>query len=98
MFDLVYFQGPNVKVIHGLVTHLQGPDQDVVRLEVAEDDVLPVQVGQTCRDLIGYPEGEHVTQRHVPGPDACVRDCFRSRGERRREKKELVKTPNMYLK
>lgn len=47
---------------------VQGPHQDIVRLEVTEDDVLLVQVGQACGDLVGYFVCQHVSQRHKGGP------------------------------
>lgn len=47
---------------------VQGPHQNIVRLEVAEDDVLLVQVGQACDDLVGYFVRQHVSQRHKGGP------------------------------
>lgn len=47
---------------------VQGPHQDVVRLEVAEDDVLLVQVGQARGDLVGHFVCQHVSQRHKGGP------------------------------
>lgn len=46
-------------------TDLQRPDQDVVRLEVTEDDVLPVEVCQAHSHLIGHLKGQHVAERHV---------------------------------
>lgn len=47
---------------------VQGSHQNIVRLEVAEDDVLLVQVGQACDDLVGYFVRQHVSQRHKGGP------------------------------
>lgn len=63
---------PRDAVVGELDVHVlpdvQGPHQDVVRLEVAEDDVLLVQVGQACGDLVGYFVCQHVSQRHKGGP------------------------------
>ena len=48
-------------------TNLQWPHQNIVRFEITEDDALPVKIRQTCCNLIGYFESQHVTKRHVAG-------------------------------
>lgn len=50
-----------------VLLNVQRPDQDVVGLQVTEDDVLLVQVGQARGYLVGYFLGEHVSQGHKGG-------------------------------